>query len=126
MVELLEEFDLLPLIKSSVARDVRGQQYKVALTAMFAADPELWLFDELASGIDPLGLSAFRRLARDAARRGRTVIYSTSCWSWLNRFPTESASSTAASCTPSTRCSISARRAMRARSGAGGLVRSTA
>ncbi len=78
VVELLEEFDLLPLIKSSVARLSRGQQYKVALIAMMIADPELWLFDEpFASGMDPLGLSAFRRLARDAARRGRIVIYST-------------------------------------------------
>lgn len=78
VVELLEDFDLLPLIKSSVARLSRGQQYKVALIAMMIADPELWLFDEpFASGMDPLGLSAFRRLARDAARRGRIVIYST-------------------------------------------------
>ena len=78
VVELLEDFDLLPLIKSSVGRLSRGQQYKVALIAMMIADPELWLFDEpFASGMDPLGLSAFRRLARDAARRGRIVIYST-------------------------------------------------
>ena len=46
VVELLEDFDLLPLIKSSVARLSRGQQYKVALIAMLVADPELWLFDE--------------------------------------------------------------------------------
>jgi ABC-type multidrug transport system ATPase subunit len=78
VVELLEEFDLLPMIKSSIAKLSRGQQYKVALIAMMIADPELWLFDEpFASGMDPLGLAAFRRLVRDAAKRGRTVIYST-------------------------------------------------
>lgn len=78
VVELLEEFDLLPLIKSPVAKLSRGQQYKAGLIAMAIADPELWLFDEpFASGMDPLGLSAFRRLIRDASRRGRTVIYST-------------------------------------------------
>ena len=78
VVELLEEFDLLPLIKSPVAKLSRGQQYKAGLIAMAIADPELWLFDEpFASGMDPLGLAAFRRLVRVASRRGRTVIYST-------------------------------------------------
>ena len=37
VIELLEDFDLLPLIKSSVGRLSRGQQYKVALIAMMIA-----------------------------------------------------------------------------------------
>src|SRR2546430_1311161 len=43
-----------------------------------AVDPELWLLDEpFASGMDPHGISFFKREARAAALRGRTVIYST-------------------------------------------------
>ena len=78
VLELLEMFDILPLIDSQLGKLSRGQTYKVALATMIAVDPELWLLDEpFASGMDPRGITAFRRLARDAAARGRTVIYST-------------------------------------------------
>jgi ABC-type multidrug transport system ATPase subunit len=65
----------------------RGQIYKTALIGMIVADPELWLLDEpLASGMDPLGLTAFRRHAREAVQRGRTVIYSTQLLDAVERF----------------------------------------
>ncbi len=78
IVELFQELDLL----GSAFRDPkglsRGQRYKGMLAALVAIDPEIWLLDEpLASGMDPLGLAAFRKYARSAADRGRTVIYST-------------------------------------------------
>jgi ABC-2 type transport system ATP-binding protein len=78
VLALLEEFDVLPLAFAPAGILSRGQRYKVALVALLAVDPEIWFFDEpLASGMDPLGLSAFRRHARSAAERGRTIIYST-------------------------------------------------
>jgi len=87
VVELLREFDLLPLAASPVGNLSRGQIYKSALTALAAVDPEVWLLDEpLASGMDPLGLSAFKRLAREATARGHTVIYSTQMLDVAERF----------------------------------------
>ena len=78
VLRLLEDFDILPLIDSKLGKLSRGQTYKAALTALGAVDPDLWILDEpFASGMDPRGITAFRRLARDAAARGRTVIYST-------------------------------------------------
>jgi ABC-2 type transport system ATP-binding protein len=78
VIELLEEFEVLPLIDSPVGKLSRGQTYKVALTALMAVDPDVWILDEpFASGMDPHGIAAFRRRARDATRRGRTIIYST-------------------------------------------------
>ncbi|MDA1164908.1 MAG: ABC transporter ATP-binding protein [Planctomycetota bacterium] len=78
VVELLEEFEVLPLIDSQVSKLSRGQAYKVALTALMAVDPEVWILDEpFASGMDPHGIAAFRRRAREASHRGRTIIYST-------------------------------------------------
>jgi ABC-2 type transport system ATP-binding protein len=56
----------------------RGQMYKTGLVAMIAVDRELWILDEpFASGMDPLGIDAFKRHARAAAARGHTIIYST-------------------------------------------------
>ena len=78
VVELLEDFEVLTLIDSQLAKLSRGQAYKTALVALMAADPEVWMLDEpFASGMDPHGIATFRRRARDAARRGRTVLYST-------------------------------------------------
>lgn len=78
VIELLEDFELLTLIESNLTKLSRGQIYKTALVALMAVDPEVWILDEpFASGMDPHGIAAFRRRARDAAKRGRTVIYST-------------------------------------------------
>jgi ABC-type multidrug transport system ATPase subunit len=77
-IEMLREFDMLPYIDVAIGSLSRGQAYKVALAALLAVDPEVWMFDEpFASGMDPAGLNAFRRHVRDALRRGRTVLFTT-------------------------------------------------
>ncbi len=87
VAQLLGEFDLLPLAESPLATLSRGELYKAALVAVLAVDPEVWMFDEpFASGMDPHGLTAFRRLARDAAARGRTILYSTQILDVAERF----------------------------------------
>jgi ABC-type multidrug transport system ATPase subunit len=65
----------------------RGQAYKAALVAMLAADREVWLLDEpFSSGMDPHGIDAFKRYARAAAERGRTILYSTQLLDVAERF----------------------------------------
>jgi ABC-type multidrug transport system ATPase subunit len=87
IVELLRDFDLLPLALRPVNTLSRGQAYKVALVALIACDRELWLLDEpFASGIDPHGIDALKRHARAAAERGRIVIYSTQILDVAERF----------------------------------------
>jgi ABC-type multidrug transport system ATPase subunit len=87
VADLLGEFDLLPLAGRPVSTLSRGQTYKVALVALIAADPELWLLDEpFASGMDPHGINAFKAHARQASARGRTVIYSTQLLDVAERF----------------------------------------
>ena len=78
VLELLEDFEILTLIDSPIGKLSRGQTYKAAMVALMAVDPDVWILDEpFASGMDPHGIVSFRRRARDAIRRGRTVIYST-------------------------------------------------
>jgi ABC-type multidrug transport system ATPase subunit len=78
VLDLLRGLDLLPLIDSPMAQLSRGQAYKSALCALLAVDTELLLLDEpFASGMDPNGISFLKREAQNAARQGRTVIYST-------------------------------------------------
>jgi ABC-type multidrug transport system ATPase subunit len=87
VLQLLRDFDLLPLALRPVHALSRGQLYKVGLTAMLAADREVWLLDEpFASGMDPHGIDVFKRHARDAASRGRTILYTTQILDIAERF----------------------------------------
>ncbi len=87
VLELLRDFDLLPLALRPVVSLSRGQAYKTGLVAMLAADPEVWLLDEpFAAGMDPHGIDAFKQRARAAAGRGRTIIYSTQLLDVAERF----------------------------------------
>lgn len=87
VVDLLEDFHMLALAEVPMMHLSRGQLYKAALVALLAVDPELWLLDEpFASGMDPAGIGAFKDRARDAVKRGRTVIYSTQILEIAERF----------------------------------------
>lgn len=87
VLELLRDFDLLPLALRPVASLSRGQAYKAGLVALIATDCEVWLLDEpFASGMDPHGIDAFKRHARAAAARGRIILYSTQLLDVAERF----------------------------------------
>jgi ABC-type multidrug transport system ATPase subunit len=87
VLELLREFDLLPLALRPAQSLSRGQLYKAGLVALLAADREVWLLDEpFASGMDPHGIDAFKQQARAAAGRGRTILYSTQMLDVAERF----------------------------------------
>lgn len=74
----LEETGAAALIRRTTAHLSRGQLWKAGLGCVAAIEPELWLVDEpFASGMDALGMGAFRRLARHLADQGGTVIYTT-------------------------------------------------
>jgi ABC-type multidrug transport system ATPase subunit len=86
-LQLLRDFDLLPLALRRVQTLSRGQIYKTGLVAMIAADRDVWLLDEpFASGMDPHGIDMFKQHAREASRRGRTIIYTTQLLDIAERF----------------------------------------
>jgi ABC-type multidrug transport system ATPase subunit len=76
--EHLAQLEILSAVDTPIGQLSRGQIYKVALATLLTIDPELWMFDEpFASGMDPAGVSYFKRQARLATQRGRTIFYST-------------------------------------------------
>ncbi len=78
VVELFRELGIATLAESPMATFSRGELYKAALVGLLAVDPELWIVDEpFASGMDPVGLAAFKNHAAEASSRGKTILYST-------------------------------------------------
>lgn len=87
VLQLLKDFDLLPLAEMPLHTLSRGQLYKAALIALIAVEPELWLLDEpFSSGMDPHGISMLKHHVRAATSRGATVIYSTQILEIAERF----------------------------------------
>ena len=87
VLQLLKDFDLFTIAENPLNTLSRGQVYKAGLVAMAAVDPSIWMLDEpFASGMDPHGINMFRRLAREAASQGRTIIYSTQILDVVEKF----------------------------------------
>ena len=87
LIELLREFDMLPLVNIPFVTLSRGQRYKGAVIALLALNPPLWILDEpFASGMDPVGITALKRRARLAAAEGKTILYSTQILDAAERF----------------------------------------
>jgi len=78
VARILGQLNLFPLAGMPLGTMSRGQLYKSGLAALFVVDPELWILDEpMASGMDPMGIATFKKAAKEAAARGRTVLYTT-------------------------------------------------
>jgi len=88
VARILAQLSLLPLAGMPLGTMSRGQLYKSELAAMFVVDPELWILDEpMASGMDPMGIAAFKKAAREAVARGRTVVYTTQILEIAEKLP---------------------------------------
>src|SRR5581483_1187489 len=62
----------------------KGMRRKVAIARSLVNDPDLVIYDEPASGLDPVASAYILDLVRSLARRGKTVVFSAH-----NLFPLE-------------------------------------
>jgi ABC-2 type transport system ATP-binding protein len=54
----------------------KGMQQRLGIAQAIVADPELFVFDELSSGLDPLGRYDLRAVLLDLKKRGKTIFFS--------------------------------------------------
>ena len=74
--ELLTSFDLMDK-RDSLAHDLsRGMRQKVAIASAYLHEPQVILFDEPLTGLDPRGIRAIQQSMRDRAAAGAAVIIS--------------------------------------------------
>lgn len=54
----------------------KGMQQRLGIAQSLIAEPELLIFDELSSGLDPIGRHDLRNLLLELKQAGRTVFFS--------------------------------------------------
>ena len=74
--EVLELVDLAGVARQRVKRYSLGMGQRLGLAAALLGDPEILVLDEPVNGLDPEGIRWVRRLLRDYAAGGRTVLLS--------------------------------------------------
>jgi ABC-2 type transport system ATP-binding protein len=75
--ELLERYGLKDFADKKTETLSKGMGQKVQVLASIAHDPELVIFDEPFSGLDPVNQQVLEEVVRDLRKRGRTVLFST-------------------------------------------------
>ena len=55
----------------------KGMQQRVNMAQALIGNPDLLIFDEPMSGLDPIGRALFRKIFRDLGNEGKTVFFST-------------------------------------------------
>jgi ABC-2 type transport system ATP-binding protein len=75
-VPLLEEFELTDKRKSLPAELSRGMKQKMMIACGFLHDPQLMIFDEPLTGLDPLGIRRMKESITRRSKAGAAVILS--------------------------------------------------
>jgi ABC-2 type transport system ATP-binding protein len=74
--EVLELVGLADAGRRAVRGYSLGMRQRLALATALLGDPQVLVLDEPANGLDPEGIAWMRRLLRDLAAEGRTVLVS--------------------------------------------------
>ena len=72
--ELLDQVGLASVAGRRVRGFSLGMRQRLAVAAALLGDPQLLVLDEPANGLDPAGMAWLRRLLRELAGQGRTVV----------------------------------------------------
>ncbi len=73
---LLEEVGLQGKSETLIRNFSKGMQQRLGIAQAIIADPELMVFDELSSGLDPVGRYDLRQVLLRLKQQGRTIFFS--------------------------------------------------
>lgn len=73
---LLDAVGLAERATERVGTFSKGMQTRLTLALALLPEPELLILDEPMSGLDPVGRQLVRRILREQAQQGRTILFS--------------------------------------------------
>lgn len=74
--ELLERVGLTGKGETYIREYSKGMQQRLGIAQAIIADPELLIFDEMSSGLDPVGRYDLRQVLLEIKERGSTIFFS--------------------------------------------------
>ena len=73
----LERFEASEWKKKEVGELSKGMQQKIQFIATIAHDPDIYIFDEPFSGLDPINSELLKEVILELKARGKTILFST-------------------------------------------------
>jgi len=73
----LDRFEAASWIGKEVGDLSKGMQQKIQFVAAIAHDPDLYIFDEPFSGLDPINSETLKRVIIELRDRGKTILFAT-------------------------------------------------
>jgi ABC-2 type transport system ATP-binding protein len=75
--EVLERLELTHAADRAMRTYSKGMLQRLGIAQTLMHDPELFIFDEPMSGLDPMGRALVKGIIKDLRRKGKTVFFST-------------------------------------------------
>lgn len=73
----LERFEALDWTDKTVGELSKGMSQKIQFIATIAHDPDIYIFDEPFSGLDPINSETLKEVVLELREKGKTVLFST-------------------------------------------------
>ncbi len=73
----LDRFDASDWYKKEVGELSKGMSQKIQFIATIAHDPDIYIFDEPFSGLDPINSEMLKEIIIDLKNQGKTILFST-------------------------------------------------
>ncbi|MBU2568104.1 MAG: ABC transporter ATP-binding protein [Elusimicrobia bacterium] len=83
--EIAGLLEMVPYMDKRISDYSKGMMQRLAIAQSLVHDPPLLVFDELVSGLDPLGIREMRTLVQKLKERGKTVFFSSHLISEVER-----------------------------------------
>ena len=73
----LDRFNASDWVKKNLGELSKGQQQKIQFISTIAHDPEICIFDEPFSGLDPINSELLREVILELNKKGKTILFAT-------------------------------------------------
>lgn len=73
----LERFEALDWINKEIGELSKGMQQKIQFISTIAHNPEIYVFDEPFSGLDPINSELLKQVILELREQGKTIIFCT-------------------------------------------------
>lgn len=82
----IERFNLSNKYNSIVDTLSKGNQQKVQIISTIVHDPDIIIFDEPFSGLDPVNSEIFRNIVIELVKKGKYILFSTHQMNYIEEF----------------------------------------